>query len=174
MALHIIIDGYNLIRNSAELKDLDRQDIQLGREALIDMLAAYKKIKPHKITVVFDGASMHDHSRQRDRLKGILIKFSRAGESADSVIIRMASHEKERALIVSSDQEIIRAATASRAATISSPAFADRVWLANFGREELEEKESFSGRQSISTRKKGPRRRLPKRQRRNRGKIGKL
>ena len=174
MALHIIIDGYNLIRNSAELKDLDRQDIQLGREALIDMLAAYKKVKPHKITVVFDGAGMADHLRQRDRIKGILIKFSHAGESADHVIIRMAAHEKERALIVSSDQEIIRRAEASRAATITSPDFTDRVWLAHIDSGEPEVKEQGSGRKSVSTRKKGPRRRLPRRQRRNRGKIGKL
>jgi predicted RNA-binding protein with PIN domain len=174
MALHIIIDGYNLIRNSADLKDLDRQDIQLGREALVDMLAAYKKIKPHKITVVFDGAGMLDHSRHRDQIKGILIKFSRAGESADSVIIRMAENEKERALIVSSDQEIIRAALACRSATITSPGFAERMLLANFNGGQSEENERAYGRRSISTKKKGPRRRLPRRQRRNRGKMGKL
>lgn len=174
MALHIIIDGYNLIRNSADLNDLDRQDIQLGREALVDMLAAYKKIKPHKITVVFDGAGMPDHSQDRHRIKGILIKFSRAGESADSVIIRMAAHERERALIVSSDQEIIRAAEASRSATMSSPAFAERVLLANFGGGESEGMERGNARRSLSTRKKGPRRRLPRRQRRNREKMSKL
>ncbi len=174
MALHIIIDGYNLIRNSTPLSELDRQDIQLGREALVDMLAAYKKIKPHKITVVFDGAGMADPTRSRDRVKGILIKFSRTGESADSVIIRMAAHEKEGALIVSSDQEIIRAAAACRAATINSEAFAERAWLANFGSDEREETIRRSGRRTISTRKKGPRRRLPRSQRRNKEKIGKL
>ncbi|MEN8246931.1 MAG: NYN domain-containing protein [Thermodesulfobacteriota bacterium] len=55
MAVHIIIDGYNLIRQSPELSYLDRQDLQQGREALLGMLAAYKKIKHHQITVVFDG-----------------------------------------------------------------------------------------------------------------------
>ena len=174
MALHIIIDGYNLIRASADLSNLDRQDIQLGREALVDMLASYKKIKPHKITVVFDGAGMPGHTRNRDRIKGILIKFSRAGESADSVIIRMAAHENERALIVSSDQEIIRAAATCRSATITSPAFAERVLLANFGGSDSEENERGYNRQSISTKKKGPRRRLPRRQRRNKIKMGKL
>ncbi|MCD4762468.1 MAG: NYN domain-containing protein, partial [Desulfobacterales bacterium] len=48
MSLHIIIDGYNLIRQSTTLSDLDGQDIQLGREALLNMLVAYKKIKHHK------------------------------------------------------------------------------------------------------------------------------
>ena len=174
MALHIIIDGYNLIRNSPELKELDRQDIQLGREALIDYLAAYKKVKPHKITIVFDGVDMPGHYRHRDRQKGITIKYSRTGESADSVIIRMAAHEKERALIVSSDREIIRSATANRAATITSPIFADKLWMANFGSKDSDEREVSSGRPSKSTQKKGPKRRLSKRQRRTRGKIRKL
>lgn len=174
MALHIIIDGYNLIRNSEPLSQLDRQDIQLGREALIDMLAAYKKIKPHKITVVFDGAGNTDPNRSRNRIKGILIKFSRTGESADSVITRMAAHEKEGALIVSSDHEIVRAAAACHAATINSETFAERLWLANFASDEREEHIGRSGRRSTSTRKKGPRRRLPKSQRRNKEKIGKL
>jgi predicted RNA-binding protein with PIN domain len=174
MALHIIIDGYNLIRHSADLNGLDRQDIQLGREALVDMLAAYKKIKPHKFTVVFDGTGMPDHFQHRRQIKGISIKFSRAGETADNVIMRMAAHEKERALIVSSDQEIIRAAEACRSATMTSPAFAERVLLANFGGGESDGMESEYARRSRSTRKKGPRRRLSKRQRRNRVKVGKL
>jgi hypothetical protein len=55
MSIHIIIDGYNLIRQSGYLSNLDLQDIQYGRQALIDMLAAYKKIKAHRITIVFDG-----------------------------------------------------------------------------------------------------------------------
>jgi len=40
MSIHIIIDGYNLIRQSTTLSILDQQDIMLGREALVDMLAA--------------------------------------------------------------------------------------------------------------------------------------
>ncbi len=42
MPIHIIIDGYNLIRNSNSLSALDRQDMQTGRETLVDMLATYK------------------------------------------------------------------------------------------------------------------------------------
>ncbi|MBU4288844.1 MAG: NYN domain-containing protein, partial [Proteobacteria bacterium] len=69
MSLHIIIDGYNLIRQSTTLSDLDRQDIQLGREALLNMLAAYKKIKRHRITVVFDGTNAHFSSQRKDKIK---------------------------------------------------------------------------------------------------------
>ncbi|MBW2739271.1 MAG: NYN domain-containing protein, partial [Deltaproteobacteria bacterium] len=74
MSLHIIIDGYNLIRQSNTLSDLDRQDIQLGREALLNMLAAYKKIKRHKITVVFDGTNAPFLSPRSDKIKGVEIR----------------------------------------------------------------------------------------------------
>jgi len=58
MSFHIIIDGYNLIRQSCTLAAFDQKDLQLGREVLLDKLAAYKKIKHHKITVVFDAANV--------------------------------------------------------------------------------------------------------------------
>jgi len=34
MALHLIIDGYNLIRQSPYLADIDARDLEAGREAL--------------------------------------------------------------------------------------------------------------------------------------------
>ncbi|MBT8331067.1 MAG: NYN domain-containing protein, partial [Deltaproteobacteria bacterium] len=88
MSLHIIIDGYNLIRQSVSLSRLDEQDILLGREALVDRLAAYRKIKHHPVTVVFDGQNSPAFSQQHHRQKGISIRFSPKGISADEVIKR--------------------------------------------------------------------------------------
>jgi len=172
MALHIIIDGYNLIRNSASLSALDRQDIQLGREALLDRLAVYKRIKSHRITVVFDGTGAPEFSAGRDRVKGIAVHFSRSGETADAVIKRMAARERERALVVSSDRSIAASAAASRAAVIAAAEFEERLLLA----EAVGESEAEAGSRGWvpTTRKKGPRKRLPKRKRRNRTKIRKL
>ena len=116
MSIHIIIDGYNLIRQSIHLSNLDLQDIQSGRDALVDMLAAYKKIKAHRITVVFDGTRAPVFSQQRNRRKGITIIFSHKGESADTVIKKMARKERQRVLVVSSDQDIVQSAAASGAA----------------------------------------------------------
>ena len=173
MALHIIVDGYNLIRNSVALTVLDRQDIQLGREALVDMLAAYKRVKHHKITVVFDGTDALLYSQSHDRVKGIVVRFSRAGETADEVIKRMAAHDREKALIVSSDREIVAAAAACRSATIGASEFEQRLFMAGAdgsgGSREGDDTEI----RTFSTRKKGPRRRASKSQRRNRGRIGK-
>ena len=174
MALHIIVDGYNLIRNSAALKELDRQDIQLGREALMEMLAAYKKIKHHKITVVFDGTDAPIFSQSHDRVKGIAVRFSRAGETADDLIKRMAAHDREKALIVSSDREIAAAASGCLAATIGSAAFEQKLIMAGADGSGRSQENNDVDSRSFSTRKKGPRRRAPKSRRRNRRRIGKL
>jgi len=173
MSIHIIIDGYNLIRQSNSFSDLDRQDIQLGREALLDTLAAYKRIKRHKITVVFDGTNAPPFSQQENRIKGIKVKFSRSGELADSLIKRMAGREREKALVVSSDLDIVNFATAEGAATISSSDFEEKITMAVYMDTKGVESKDEGG-WVPTTKKKGPSKRLSKRKRRNRIKIRKL
>ncbi len=173
MSIHIIIDGYNLIRQSKTLSALDQQDIMLGREALVDRLAAYRKIKPHRITVVFDGRHSPILSVQSNRQNGISMRFSRRGESADDVIKRMAGREREKALVVSSDREVADSAACCGAATISARQFEARITMAANLDSPIGEAEDSSG-WTPTTKKKGPSRKLPKRQRRNRMKIKKL
>ena len=173
MSIHIIIDGYNLIRQSNTFSIIDRQDLQLGREALLQALISYQKIKRHKITVVFDGANASAYSQRNNRVQGITVKFSRSGEVADAVIKRMVSREKEKALVVSSDLEIVNFATTRGAATISSAEFEEKISQALLM--EIKGVESKEGSGWVpTTKKKGPSKRLPKKKRRNRTKILKL
>ncbi len=174
MAVHIIIDGYNLIRQSAELSPLDRRDLQQGREALLEMLAAYKKIKRHQITVVFDGTDAYSLYRQRDQSKGIKVLFSRRGETADTVIKHMVAREREGALVVSSDRDVVRYAASQKAATVSSPAFMKKLNMASWSREKgINPDDEMTG-WNPTTRKRGPSRRLSKKERRNRQRTKKL
>ena len=145
----------------------------LGREALIKMLAAYRKLKPHRITVVFDGRNSPVFSAQRSQQKGLSIRFSRGGESADAVIKRMAKREREKALVVSSDREVTDSAASSGAATISAQAFEAKMDLAAHLDGPIYDAEDSAG-WTPTTKKKGPSRRLPKKQRRSRMKIKKL
>lgn len=173
MSIHIIIDGYNLIRQSNSFSDLDRQDIQLGREALLDALAAYRRIKLHKITVIFDGTNAPPFSKHENQFKGIKVKFSRKGELADSLIKRMVNREREKALVVSSDLDIVNFAAAKGAATIGSSDFEEKITMAIYMDTKGLEREDEGG-WVPSTIKKGPSKRLSKRKRRNRIKIKKL
>jgi predicted RNA-binding protein with PIN domain len=173
MAIHIIIDGYNFIRQSSVLSPLDHQDIQLGREALIDSLCTYKRIKGHPITIVFDGIHSDTYSESREYRKGIEIIFSRHGKSADSVIKKMASVKRDKALVVSSDKDVIRSAASNHAATISSPEFENKI-SSSMLFESVNIEDETDGGWVPTTKKKGPRRKLSKKKRRNRIKIKKL
>jgi len=173
VSLHIIIDGYNLIRQSPELSRVDAGDIQLGREALLDLLAAYRRVRPHRMTVVFDGTRAPWASPQRDRYRGIAIEFSRRGETADEVIRRMASRWREQAMVVSSDNAVVSHAERQGSAVVSSPEFEEKLRMAAFLQDDSPADE---GREAWTptTRKKGPSRRLPKRERLRRRKLKKL
>ena len=173
MSIHIIVDGYNLIRQSKSFRHLDQQSLELGRDALINSLAEYKRLKSHKITVVFDGARAPYPTPCRDRVRGIQILFSRSGQTADGVIIGMARAEREKALVVSSDREVMRSSEAFGAATISAENFENKLVLAAEMGEFSSDREDSQG-WKPTTKKKGPRRRLPKQKRRNRSKIKKL
>jgi hypothetical protein len=175
MPLHIIIDGYNLIRQSPILSAIDRRNIQAGRSALIDLLASYKRMKPHKITVVFDGIGDSVFSSEKEIIKGIEVRFSRRPDSADTVIKELASGLREKALVVSSDTDVARFAGAKGAAAMNSPSFEGKVRAAvsYIGGPGMKIEETDEERRT-DTKKKGPGRRLSKRMRHNISKAGML
>jgi uncharacterized protein len=173
MGMHIIIDGYNLVRQSRELSRLDRTDITRGRDALIEKLVRYRRFKPHRITVVFDGAGAPALSPARDRTRGIGIVFSRDGETADAVIGRMARQEGATAMVVSSDHAVVRSARSCGASVIESTEFEARLAMADALDAGDPVEEEPHGRR-VSTRKKGEGRRLPKRLRQDRLRTAKL
>ena len=172
MALHLIIDGYNLIRQSPELLVQESFDLRLGREALLEKLAAYRRLKKHPITVVFDGWEAGECLGNRDRFQGMLIIYSRRGEKADEEIKRLAGRERERSLIISSDREIMHHAERVGAAVMSSEEFSFRLQcaLADDLYEETEEDE-VSG---SDAKKKGPAHRASKKLRRQRRRVKKI
>ena len=174
MSLHIIVDGYNVIRQSKQLRILDLRDMQEGRETLQDMLVEYRKRKGHRITIVFDGTNAISPDTQRQRFCGIDILFSRHGETADTVIKRMAARERERALVVSSDRDIVSFVTSVGSTTIGSRAFEKKIFQALYSGENGGVEDSPDTGWVPTTRKKGPSRRLSKKKRRNRGKTVKL
>ncbi len=175
MPLHIVIDGYNLIRRSPVLAPLDRKDLQRGREALVAKLAAYKRLKGHPITVVFDGAAGYFGFEKSYTEKGIKIRFSRPGETADAVIRQIASREKSKSLVVSSDRAVADFSAAQGAATISASEFEEKMEMA--GLMDVKGTDPGPGTDEgwlPTTKKKGPSKRLSKRNRQNLKKLSKL
>jgi predicted RNA-binding protein with PIN domain len=174
MPIHIVIDGYNLIRQSRSFQRYEQQSLEDGRHALLDTLAAYKRLKKHPITVVFDGAEVFVTGEQRDRWKGIDVVFSRRGESADRVIKKMAAREGERAVVVTSDRAIASYAAQQGSAIIASVDFERKMTLAtHMDADPFDFAEEGPG-WMPGTKKKGPARRRSKRERKRRVKMKKL
>ena len=174
MSVHIVIDGYNLIRQSPTFSVIERRSLEEGRDVLLECLASYKKVKHHSITVVFDGTGADTHMERRIRWKGIAVVFSRPGELADSVIKRIATRERERAIVVTSDREVASFVSQQGSATIGSVEFENKIRMATHTDPDLmgfsEEEEGWTP----TTRKKGPSRRTSKRDRKRRTKTRKL
>jgi len=167
--MHIIIDGYNLIRQSAYLRRFERFSLERGRQALISALASYHKRGGRRITIVFDGWDGGEEMEERDRQAGIEIIYSRRGEKADEVIKRLVQAKSGETVVVSSDREIAVFADRRGATAISSPDFEAVISRAETqnpdagsgaGEEEEEEKSA------IGKKKKGPARR-PSRKEKN-------
>jgi predicted RNA-binding protein with PIN domain len=123
----IIVDGYNVIRQWPELAMLDRADLQSGREALLRELRAYRQGRGHRITVVFDGREQGGFSETAESAGGIAVRYSRRGETADTVIARLVAACGQGAVVVSSDREVAAAARRCGATWLSAAEFMARV-----------------------------------------------
>ena len=175
MGLHIIVDGYNLIRQSHVMAQLDQKALELGRQMLLDRLSAYKRLKGHQITVVFDGTAQYSVFDRTDREKGINVRFSRHGETADAVIKRMARREGEKAVIVSSDRDVSGYSASQGAAVIEAHEFEQKLEMTEYMDMKglAPESEGDEG-GHLDTRKKGPSKKAPKQKRKHQKKIQKL
>lgn len=174
--MHILIDGYNLIRQSINLRRFERQSLEAGRSALIAWLSEYQKRKNHRITVVFDGWISGGAQEERDYSAGIHMIYSPRGVKADDVLKRITGSTDEEILVVSSDREISSYATRRGKAAVSSPEFeaiVDRQLSAPVNDDfvRMKEEEEEDGR---SGHKKGPARRLSRAQKLAQARIRKL
>jgi predicted RNA-binding protein with PIN domain len=167
VAIRLIVDGYNLIRQSPSLREVESRDLQMGREALINHLASYKRIRGHEITVVFDGWRAGGLTEKQQHQQGIHVVYSRRNERADEVIKRMAKKWRQGATVVTSDREVAHFAEMVGATAVSSEEFEGRMGMAVLMEDKgigVEEEEGEIRRKG--TKKKGPGRRLSKSRRR--------
>jgi predicted RNA-binding protein with PIN domain len=110
MAVHLLIDGYNFAKRSSLACLFDSSDLETARKYLLERLSEYKKSRPMRITVVFDGTSGISLSREKDFYKGIEVIYSRQGETADDVIIGALRRRPAGLMVVTSDRAIINEA----------------------------------------------------------------
>jgi uncharacterized protein len=127
MALHLIIDGYNLLALTGRIGAGTSLHSEMARESFLRDLAAYRQRKSHAITVVFDGWQQGWAMEQREHRLGLEIIFSRRGEKADQVIQRLAAEFGSGCAVVSSDREIIDVAKAQGAFVMKAQEFIGKL-----------------------------------------------
>ena len=101
--MHILIDGYNVLKQAIGSKQIS----EAQRRAFINMLGKYAVRKNHTITVIFDGGPDTWPTREKDH--GILVVYSGVKQSADD-LIKTALEQRPHVLLVTSDNELKAAA----------------------------------------------------------------
>jgi predicted RNA-binding protein with PIN domain len=163
--MDVIIDGYNLI---AIDRRLDRA-LEQNRNWLIQKLIRYQIAKPFKLAVVFDGWRAGSANETTENKDGISIVYSRLGEKADGVIIRIAREKSSGCVVISSDRDIRNAVERFGAVAIHAHEFSEILQTldAPNGSDPFDD---WDDRQSS----RGNANRLSKTERRRREKLNKL
>jgi predicted RNA-binding protein with PIN domain len=173
----IIIDGYNLIRQSESLRHFERFSLEEGRKELLRRLSLFKRRRGHAVTVVFDGWISGSAREERHNEGGITVIYSKRGEKADEVIKRLAMKGGSALTVVTSDRNIADFISRRGGVAIASPEFEHRISIvetdSSFS-EGMEYHEEMSDGHGTSRKKKGPSRRLSKKQRRAAARLRKL
>ena len=166
-AMDVIIDGYNLIGSEQGLSGA----LEHKRNWLVQQLARYQKLKQFNLIVVFDGWRSGQATQVTENKDGISVVYSRLGEKANAVIMRMARQTGSGSVVVSSDREIRNAVKRFGAVAIYAAEFnqilrgVDCSYVAVDGEYDFDE---------ISSTKRGNPNRLSKLARRRVDKLRKL
>jgi len=85
---YLFVDGYNIINNWSNLRELSKQSLEISRNELIDILAEYQSFTGIKVIVVFDAHLVKGSMEKKETLKGVDVVYTKEKESADHYIER--------------------------------------------------------------------------------------
>jgi len=138
----ILVDGYNVIRNTPGLARAEAVSLEQGRTALLDRLTARYRHTPHRVVVVFDGDGVAESGQPMRGLSRGRVIFTQRGETADAVICRLAleverpndpagadagAYVRMQTVVVSDDFEVRQGASAHGATPARVGELADRM-----------------------------------------------
>lgn len=125
----LIVDGYNVIRQTPPYSHLAEHDLDSARAALISDVAAFAQGE-YVATVVFDGHNNPLSKGLAHQIAGVTVVFSRYGIEADSVIELLARAARERgdtAVVVTSDAQMQWAVMGGGVGRMSSAEFSGEL-----------------------------------------------
>ncbi|AXI77139.1 NYN domain-containing protein [Peterkaempfera bronchialis] len=114
--VHLLVDGYNVTKTGYPMLPLEQQRLRLLGG--LSMLAAQSGAE---VTCVFDGQDL-DTPVIMAQPRGVRVRFSRTGETADELIRRLVRAEPDGrpVVVVSSDREVADGVRRAGARPVSS------------------------------------------------------
>ena len=110
-AQYLIVDGHSVIFAWPELRRLHSRRTSLARDTLVKRLRDYQDWTGVRVAVVFDGkGSAVSASAEPGEIQ---IFYSREGQTADSVIERLASKYASRFKLLVATSDVLEQETAS-------------------------------------------------------------
>ena len=125
----LIVDGYNVIRQTPPYSVIADNDLDAARMALISDVAAFAHGE-WTATVVFDGHANERSDGASHRVAGITVIFSRFGMDADALIEGLARESRVRGdetVVVTSDAETQWTVLGGSVGRMSSAEFAGEL-----------------------------------------------
>ena len=112
-AQYLIVDGHSVIFSWPELRTLHQRRQSLARDALIKKLRQYQDWTGTRVAVVFDGkGSAVDVTSHPEEIQ---IFYSREGQTADSIVERLASKYAAKYTLLVATDDVLEQETASAA-----------------------------------------------------------
>ena len=108
----IVLDGYNIVHRSPQLKPGPGRTLRESREKLVNLLSWMMGGEAARFLVVWDGAEGAGRDERSGRVE---VRFSRPPEKADDLIRRIVEEQVERVdrlTVVTADLEVARHARA--------------------------------------------------------------
>lgn len=118
----IVLDGYNLVHRSPQLKPGPDRTLRESREKLVNLLSWLMGGEPARFLVVWDGAAAGGRDERSGKVE---VRFSKPPEKADDLIRRIVESEVQRGrvTVVTADLEVARHARAMGAEVSLSDLF---------------------------------------------------
>ena len=115
----ILVDGYNVIKRAPSFQAVRSHSLANARAHLITLLHNRYRHTPHQVIVVFDGNEPLEQISHEQRIR---IIFSRHGETADTVIARLAASARTngREVIIYSDDIEVQQSVTSQGGTMQT------------------------------------------------------
>ena len=102
---YLLVDGYNIIFAWDELKALAKDNLNMARDRLIDILCNYQGFKQCNLILVFDAYKVKGNVGSAEKIHNINVVYTKEAETADMYIEKI-THEigkKHRVRVATSD-----------------------------------------------------------------------